>query len=323
MARDRKIVHNPVILITGGTGFAGSHLVELLQEKKEQNVHVTTHSGRPSFVTTLLDKENIHQVNLNDKKETQQLFQRLQPDQIYHLASIAIVGDSFENAEKVLNNNISLQLNILDSLKEFAPHSRLLCVTSADQYQMSDQAIDEDAPIAPLNPYGVSKAAQDMLAGVYANLDLDIVRARPFNHIGERQKTNFAIPAFASQIAKIEKNQQKDLKVGNLDAIRDFTDVKDMVKAYYLLMNKGQSGEIYNVGSGHGIKVADALETLIRFSKVKITVTQDPDRMRPADNPLIVADNTKIAALGWLPEIPIDKTLERTLNYFRNTIGNK
>lgn len=323
MAKDRKSVHNPVILITGGTGFAGSHLVELLQEKKEQNIHVTTHSGRDSYVSTLLGKENIHKVDLSDSKQTNELFKKLQPDQIYHLASIAIVGDSFNNAQKILNNNITLQLNVLNSFKNFTPNSRLLCVTSADQYQMSNRSLDEQAPIAPLNPYGVSKATQDMLAGVYINLDLDIVRARPFNHIGERQRTNFAVPSFASQIAKIEKNQQSKLKVGNLEAIRDFTDVKDMVKAYYLLMRKGQSGEIYNIGSSHGIKVSDVLETLIRHSKVKITVTEDPDRMRPADNPFIVCDNTKIAALGWHPEIPIDITLERTLNYFRNTIGNK
>lgn len=322
MAKGTHFVNNPVILITGGTGFAGSHLVELLKEKKEQNIHVTSHSGRDKFVSTLIDPQNIHKVNLTDRQETENLIKAIQPDEIYHLASISSVGDSFENAQSVLNNNINLQLNILNAVKDFAPEARVLAITSADQYAMSTKPLSEDSPISPINPYGVSKATQDMLSGVYSNLNLDIVRARPFNHIGERQKTNFAVPAFASQIAMIEKDKQSELKVGNLSAVRDFTDVKDMVRAYYLLMKKGEISQAYNIGSGHGIKVSDVLENLVRLAKVKVTVKSDPDRMRPADNPYIVADNTKISALGWNPEIPIDKTLERTLNYFRNSIGN-
>jgi GDP-4-dehydro-6-deoxy-D-mannose reductase len=322
MAKGSHLINNPTILITGGTGFAGSHLVEYLISKKEQNIHVTSHSGKSAFVSALVDKENIHKVDLTSKEETDKIIKAIQPDHIYHLASISSVGDSFENIDSVLQNNITLQTNILRAVQKYAPKARLLCITSADQYAQSTKPLNENSPIAPGNPYGVSKATQDMLAGVYANLDLDIIRARPFNHIGERQKTNFAIPAFASQIAKIEKDKQKELKVGNLNAIRDFTDVKDMVRAYYLIMQKGISGQVYNIGSGHGIKVSDVLESLIRQAKVKIIVSSDPTRMRPADNPYIVADNTKVATLGWHPSISIDKTLERTLNYFRNINGN-
>ncbi|MDH5533936.1 MAG: GDP-mannose 4,6-dehydratase, partial [Candidatus Pacebacteria bacterium] len=246
----------------------------------------------------------------------------IQPDHIYHLASISSVGDSFTNIDSVIQSNIAIQINILRAVQKYSPKARLLCITSAEQYAPSKAPLSESSPIAPSNPYGVSKATQDMLAGVYSKLDLDIIIARPFNHIGERQKTSFAIPAFASQISKIEKGQQQELKVGNLNAIRDFTDVKDMVRAYYLLMRKGISGQVYNIGSGHGIKVADVLESLIRHAKVKIVVSSDSDRMRPADNPHVVADNTKIASLGWHPEISIDKTLERTLNYFRNINDN-
>lgn len=322
MTKSSHLINNPTILITGGTGFAGSHLVEYLILKKEQNIHVTSYSEKSEFISTLINKENIHKINLTDKEETDKIIKAIQPDHIYHLASISSVGDSFKNIDSVLQNNITLQINILRAMQKYAPKARLLCITSGEQYAHSTEPLNENSPIAPSNPYGVSKATQDMLAGVYANLDLDIIRARPFNHIGERQKTSFAIPAFASQIAKIEKDKQKDLKVGNLNAIRDFTDVKDMVRAYYLLMQKGLSGQVYNIGSGHGIKVSDILESLIRQAKVKIIVTSDPDRMRPADNPYVVADNTKITSLGWYPKIPIDKTLERTLNYFRNIIKN-
>lgn len=322
MDKGSHLINNPTILITGGTGFAGSHLVEYLITKKEFNIHVTSHSDKDKFVSTLINTENIHKVDLRDKKQTEDLIKAIQPDHIYHLASIATVDSSFEKIREIMQNNIDLQINVLDAIKMYAPKARVLVVTSADQYKKSDKKLSEDSPIEPNNPYAVSKATQDMLAYVYSILNLDIIRVRPFNHIGERQKTNFAVPSFASQIAKIEKNKQSQLKVGNLTAIRDFTDVKDIVRAYHLLMNKGQSGQVYNLGSGHGIKISDILETLIRLAKVKIKVSVDPARMRPIDNPYIVADNSKIASLGWLPKVSIDKTLERTLNYFRNTIVN-
>jgi GDP-4-dehydro-6-deoxy-D-mannose reductase len=318
MADSSHLKNNPIILITGGTGFAGSHLVELLLEKKEKNIHVTTHSGRESFVHNILPNENIHKVDLTDSKQTHDLIKALQPDQIYHLASISIVGKSFEMIKEIMQNNINLQINLLEAVQKYSKKSRILNITSADQYAPTKTKLDENSPIAPLNPYGVSKATQDMLAGIYANLGLNIIRVRPFNHIGERQRPDFAIPAFASQIVKIENNTQENLKVGNLEAIRDFTDVKDIARAYHLLMNHGEIGEVYNLGSGHGIKIADVLEKLVRLSKTKIKIIQDPARMRAADNPFVVADNSKVVALGWHPQISIDKTLERTLNYFRN-----
>jgi GDP-4-dehydro-6-deoxy-D-mannose reductase len=311
---------NPVILITGGTGFAGSHLVEYLLSLKEKNIHVTSHSGKDKFLGELLPKENIHRLDLNNQAEVEELIKQLQPDHLYHLASISTVENSFEKMREIMQNNITLQINLLDAVKKYSPNSRVLVITSAEQYKKSDQKLSETSALEPNNPYAVSKATQDMLAYVYHVLGLKIIRVRPFNHIGERQKTNFAVPAFASQIAKIEKNQQSVLNVGNLEAIRDFTDVKDMVRAYHLLMTKGELGEVYNIGSGFGIKVKDVLEKLIRLAKVKIQVVEDPARMRPTDNPYIVADNSKIVALGWHPAIPIDQTLARTLNYFRNEI---
>lgn len=317
---DSGTTHNPVILITGGTGFAGSHLVEHLLSVKERNIHVTSHSSRDSYLSQLLPADQIHKLDLSDQAEVEELIKALQPDQLYHLASISTVENSFEKLREIMSNNINLQINLLDAIKKYSPKTRVLVVTSADQYQKSEEKLSETSPIEPNNPYAVSKATQDMLAYVYSVLGLKIIRVRPFNHIGERQKTNFAVPAFASQIAKIEKNQQDVLKVGNLEAVRDFTDVKDMVGAYHLIMTKGQVGGVYNIGSGFGIKVKDVLEKLTRLAKVKIQVVEDPAKMRPADNPYIVADNSKVVALGWHPAIPIDETLTRTLNYFRNQL---
>ncbi len=318
MADSSMTRNNPVILITGGTGFAGTHLVEYLLSQKERNIHVTSHSGRDNFLGDLIPKENIHKLDLSNQKDVEDLIKNLQPDHVYHLASISTVENSFEKMREIMQNNIDLQINVLDAIKKFSPESKVLVITSAEQYKKSEEKLSETSAIEPNNPYAVSKATQDMLAYVYSVLGLKIIRARPFNHIGERQKTNFAVPAFASQIAKIEKNQQDILKVGNLEAIRDFTDVKDMVRAYHLLMTKGQIGEVYNIGSGFGIKVKDVLDKLTRMAKVKIQVVEDPARMRPVDNHFIVADNSKIVALGWHPAIPIDQTLTRTLNYFRS-----
>ncbi len=183
----------------------------------------------------------------------------MQPTQIYHLASFAYVGKSFDKAEELLNNNILLQLNLLAAVKEFSPQSRLLVIGSAEEYgiSLSDEEIpyDEDHKFRPINPYAVSKITQDMLAYVYyVSFGLDIVTVRPFNHIGERQSSDFAIPAFTNQVVAIERGEQEKLMVGNLTAIRDFTDVKDMMKAYIVAMNKGKKGEVYNIGSGTGVK---------------------------------------------------------------------
>jgi len=318
----------PTILITGGTGFVGSHLVEVLIQSGQKNIHVTNYSDKPGFVHQLLPDRQIHQLDLTSQEKTFSLIKKIQPDQIYHLASLAAVGKSFDNTKKVLDNNTQLQLNILEAVKQFTPRSRLLVIGSAMSYDLthqypdhSAQSITETYPLGPASPYAVSKTMQDLLAYSYQqSFDLDIVRARPFNHIGERQTVDFAIPAFAQQIAAIEKNQQKNLQVGNLTAIRDFTDVKDMVKAYLLLMEKGESGQVYNVGTGQGCSMQEILDTLIGLAKVKIEVEIDPERMRPSDVSIAVANAQKINNLGWKPTQKLKKTLQRILLYWRSQL---
>jgi GDP-4-dehydro-6-deoxy-D-mannose reductase len=311
-----------VVLVTGGTGFAGSHLVEALLAEGI-TPHVTTASNRESFVTSLLPADHIHLVDLTDQTATFEVFARLQPTQIYHLAAFAIVGSSFAQGKEVLENNLKLQLNVMEAIKQYAPAARTLVVGSAMEYDTFNQAsdsIDENHPLGPISPYAVSKVIQEMLGYSYGfSYKLDVVRARPFNHTGERQTADFAIPAFAQQIVAVERGELEHLSVGNLDAIRDFTDVKDVARAYLQLMATGKRGETYNIGSGQGHSMMNILEQLSQLSTASIRILQDPAKMRPLDVPSVVANISKISQLGWQPQITLQQTLQRVIEYWRHT----
>ena len=310
------------VLITGGTGFAGSHLVDALKADGFTDIHVTAYGNNTSYVHQILPADNIHQLDLTDKEKTFKLLADLKPDHIYHLAATAAVGSSYDKVKQTINNNFDLQLNLLEGVKNCCPEARVLVIGSALEYQPQNRPLKETEPLGPVNPYGVSKVLQDTLAYSYArSFDLQIIRCRPFNHIGERQSLGFAIPDFAHQIAKIEQ-QPKDkqigvMTVGNLEAIRDFTDVKDMVKAYILLMQQGQVNQVYNIGSGTGYRLKDLVAKLVELSSAQIEVEVNPDKFRPLDVPQVIANNDKIKQLGWSPQISIDQTLERVLNYYR------
>ncbi len=309
-----------VVLVTGGTGFAGSHLVEALLANGI-TPHVTTASDHPSFVHNLLPHDHIHQVDLTNQEATFALFARLQPEQIYHLAAFAIVGSSFDQGQLVLENNLRLQMIVMEAIKQFVPQARTLIVGSAMEYDTFNQtsnSLNENHPLGPVSPYAVSKVIQDMLGYSYGfSYKLDVVRARPFNHTGERQTADFAIPAFAKQIVAIERGELDQLAVGNLDAVRDFTDVKDVAQAYITLMNQGRSGEVYNIGSGHGHSMQDILVQLCQLSTASIRVVQDPAKIRPLDVPTVIADISKIGELGWHPQIALQLTLQRVIEYWR------
>lgn len=310
-------------LITGGTGFVGRHLTEyLLATQADTDWHLTSFGRNREFPTDLAEKVTIHQLDLTDLNATQTLVNQINPNKIYHLASISLVGGSFEQGSQIMQNNIKLQLNLLEAIKQMPTPARLLNIGSADGYGISlptELPIKEDHPFRPVNPYAVSKVSQDLLAYAYATAHrLPVIRVRPFNHTGEGQLPVFVVPEFCRQIAAVERGEAEVVKVGDLSAIRDFTDVKDMVKAYALLMERGEVGEVYNIGSGVGIKIGDILERLIKLAKVEIKVEQDTSRLRPSDISEMVADSSKIVKLGWQPQIQLDKTLERVLNYWRN-----
>lgn len=312
----------PRILVTGGTGFAGSFLVEHLLASGFTDIHVT--SLTPSTETWLLPAEHIHAVDLSQADSVRDLIKKLQPTQIYHLAALSEVGNSFNQAAKTITNNTLLQLNILEAVREFTPQARLVIVGSAQEYDIHKPipatGIDEEHPLGPANPYAVSKVTQDLLALSYHySYQLDVVIARPFNHIGERQAPAFAIPSFAQQIVAVERGQQSEIKIGNLDAIRDFTDVKDVVRAYAVLMEKGSVGQAYNIGSGHGVSMKKILDQLISLANQEIPVTTDPTKLRPHDAPSVITNISKISALGWQPQIPLEDTLKRVIEYWRQS----
>lgn len=319
-------MYQPKILITGGEGFVGSHLVEQLLANTKAELHLTTYSAKESYVRQLVSPDQIHQLDLTDQAATFELIRTLQPDQIYHLAALSAVGSSFGRVKVVLENNTQLQLNLLEAVRQFQPQARILVIGSAMEYDLthsyedfSPKAITETYPLGPVSPYAISKSLQDFLGYSYAkSYQLDIIRVRPFNHIGERQNDEFVVPAFAKQLVAIERGEQQSLKVGNLEAIRDFTDVKDMVKAYQLLMEQGQTAEVYNIGSGQGQSIQQVLDLLIELSQAEVKIEQDQNRLRPSDVPIAIANPAKIKQLGWQPEIELKATLKRILDYWRS-----
>ncbi len=312
------------VLITGGTGFAGSHLVENLLQHGYRDVHVTSFGGQSGHVSNLLPETQVHPLNLHDFAAVEALLRELQPSHIYHLAAYAAVATSFDQGREVLEHNLALQINLLEAIRIHLPHTRVMVVGSGMEYDLisnQEKMISETHPLGPVSPYAVSKVLQDLLGLSYAySYNLNIVRVRPFNHIGERQTTDFAIPSFAQQIVSIEKGLQENISVGNLDAIRDFTDVKDVCDAYRIIMEHGQAKDVYNIGTGKGYTMREMLQMLCQLSTAQVHVVADQSKVRPLDVPSIIADSSKVRQLGWNPQIPIQETLERILNEWRQKI---
>lgn len=310
------------VLITGGTGFAGSHLAEYLRDVGNAELHLTHVSPVKEEMTALFGNTVVyHQVDLQDSQAVNQLFETVGPEEVYQLASAAAVGKSHEQALRVLAMNQTIAANVLEAVRTVSPNARVVLVSSAEVYGLSQSGelpITENHPLRPANPYGVSKVTQDLLASVYArSFGLQIVIARPFNHVGERQESGFVVPDFTQQIIQIERGERQTLRVGNLEAQRDFSDVKDMVKAYALLMEKGQTGEVYNIGSGAVYSMQQVVDLLRGQSQTSIELEVDAARLRPADIPVMQADATKIRALGWEPQSTLEAALERVVRYWR------
>lgn len=309
------------VLVTGAGGFVGSHLVEYLLSQGYTQVYGTAVSESPWLVQTL--GEHTRVLDLTNEDAVTALMQELRPEWIVHLAGIATVGGSFENAWPLLETNLKLQYVMLEAVRHFSPQARLLSISSAavygDAVLSAGERVSESTATLPNNPYAVSKFTQESLGQTYfRSYGLDVVTVRPFNQIGPRQTDAFAVPAFAQQIVQVERGEKVSIQVGNLGAIRDFTDVRDAAVAYERLLQDGQSGEVYNLGSGKGKTMEEVLQALIRLSTAPVQVETDPSRLRPVDVPRFVADNQKLRSLGWEPKISLEHTLRDIMEYERS-----
>lgn len=312
-------------LITGITGFAGGHLAQILLDRGDEVYGVARDEGAglehlSRGITPVI-------ADLQAPAVIESLLEDIRPDAIYHLAGQAFVPTSWEDPWSTLENNIRPQLNILQAMVRQKSKARLLVVASNQVYghiHPNQLPVNEDTPLRPDNPYGVSKVTQDILALQYhLSHGIDVLRARPFNHIGPRQNPVFVAASFARQIALIEAGQRDPvIYVGNLEARRDFTDVLDVMRAYALLVEHGDPGEAYNIGTGRAYSIQYLLEVLLSYSRVEIRIEQDPSRMRPSDIPVIYADNSKLRAkTGWEPVHKFEDSLKRVLDYWREEVN--
>lgn len=304
-------------LITGVNGFVGKYLSKYLIAQGY------TVYGTVIEDNVQMEKVNVVKMNLLNKDEVIKTIESINPDAIYHLAGQSAVGLSWKEPTLTMDVNINGTINLLDAVRENNINARVLIIGSSDEYGIikpENCPISEEHVLNPTSPYAVSKMAQEQIAKLYVNsYKMNLIMVRAFNHIGPMQSKNFVVSDFASRIAEIEKGAEPVIRVGNLEAYRDFTDVRDIVRGYVMLMESGKIGELYNIGSGNGYKIKDILDTLLSLSNTKIKVEIDPERLRPSDVPIIQCDNLKIKShINWEPEYDIKDTLKDSLDYWRN-----
>lgn len=312
------------ILVTGASGFVGQHLIRYLaQTQPEATLYGTTYRTPPD---RLLPDVHYTALNLVERDAVRDLLDAVQPDAIYHLAAQASARRSFAQPWETLEANIKSQFNLIEGCLSLGIEPRLLIVSSAEIYDTApptEMPISETCPFLPKNPYSLSKITQDMMGLQYfLTHEFPIIRARAFNHTGPGQREIFVAPDFALQIARIEQGLQPPLMhVGNLSAQRDFTDVRDVVRAYHLLMKHGSVGKAYNVASNKAFSIQYLLDTLLSHTETSIDVQVDPAKLRPVDVPLVQGDNQRLREVtGWQPEISFEQMLHDLLEDCRQRV---
>lgn len=320
------------VLITGIAGFVGSHLVDYLfrEHPHVRIVGLMLPKTPLDLLAETKDRLEFFEGDLLDTDFVERVLRQARPDKIFHLAAMSAVQDSWGSANKTFTNNIISQCNIFETIRHLQQEDGhyqpvIQIAGSSEEYGLVKPAevpITEENPLRPLSPYAVSKITQDYMGYQYMqSYGLRVIRTRAFNHSGPRRPPTFVDSSFARQVADIEKGRQDPIiDVGNLEAIRDFSDVRDVVEAYWLATEKALPGEVYNIASGLGIAVKDVLKRMLELSKVKkITVRQDPKRIRPSDVPILIGNAEKFSKrTGWHPKISyLETTLPDMLNYWR------
>jgi GDP-4-dehydro-6-deoxy-D-mannose reductase len=312
------------VLITGVAGFVGRHLAAHLFAKGGHEIWGLVRPGR-TLEECDAEVRLVH-ADLQDKDAVDAAVAQARPEAVYHLAGQASVAKSLDNPLDTLFNNVVGQVNLLEACARHVPATRILVVGSADEYGLirpDDLPIKESHEFRPISPYAVSKVTQDVLGYQYfATRKLPIIRVRSFTHTGPGQDSTFVTPAFARQLAEMEQGQRAPtMKVGYLDGQRDFTDVRDVVRGYRLLIERATPGEAYNLGSGVPRTVRSVLDGLLALSTVRPTIETDQARIRPLEMPIMYADCSKIeAATGWTAQIPFEQTLQDVLDYWRDRV---
>lgn len=315
-------------LITGMNGFAGSHLADFLLTVPNTEIFGVGVGGQEN-IAQLAGRATFQEIDLTKPDQTESLLGQIQPDRIYHLAGQAFAPISWQDPWGTIEINLRAQVNVLSAMARLKSNARIVVIGSIDEYgraEPDEMPVTESTPFRPDSPYGVSKIAQDFLGLQYfLSNNLHVVRVRPSNHIGPRQNEQFVTSNFAKQIAEIEAGRREPvLFVGNLTARRDFTDVRDMARAYYLAMERGIAGDVYNIGSEHAVSIEAVLNAMLKQSRTPIRVQQDPARFRPSDTPLMYCDASKFRAqTGWHTTIPLEQSLRDILDYWRTQIGNR
>ena len=312
------------VLITGITGFAGSHLADFCLTKKEVDLYgIIRWRSRTENIEHIWDKLKLLECDLRDATSIRDVIEEVKPEYIFHLAAQSFVPTSWKAPTESLTTNIIGQLNVFEAVRKIGLPCKIQIACSSEEYGLvnpDELPIKETNPLRPLSPYAVSKVGQDMLGYQYfMSYGMEIVRTRGFNHTGPRRGSVFVCSDFAKQIVEIEQGSKPPvLSVGNLEAKRDFADVRDIVKGYWLSLEKGRPGEVYNICSGKAYSIREILNILIELSGVEVEVKNDPARMRPSDVPVLEGDNSAFMQdTGWKPEIPLKDTLNDLLEFWR------
>jgi len=316
------------VLITGITGLVGSYMAEYFLENIPKVNLLGTYRwrSRMDHIEHIKSKITLKDCDIRDGVSVRRLVKDVKPDIIFHMASQSSVFTSWHAPRETLTTNIIGEINFFEALHEYNPECKILIPGSSEEYGMveeEDLPVREGTLLHPLSPYAVSKVVQDLAGFQYhKSYGLKIYRARSFNHTGPRRESNFVESNFARQIALIEKGKKEPvIYVGNLEAKRDYTDVRDMVRAYWLMVQKCPAGEVLNICSGRVIKIRNILDILLELSSVEVQVREDPSRLRPCDAPAIYGDNSRFVELtGWKAEISFEKTLEDILDYWRERV---
>jgi GDP-4-dehydro-6-deoxy-D-mannose reductase len=312
------------VLVTGVTGFAGSHLVDAMLRMGDVEIFgILRWRSRTENIEHFRSRVTLLECDVRDSTSTRDALEAVRPDWIFHLAAQSFVPTSWNAPNESISTNALGQLNLFEAVRRIGIRPRIQIACSSEEYGLvheNELPIKETNPLRPLSPYAVSKVTQDLLGYQYfKSYGMDVVRTRGFNHEGPRRPNVFVASDFAWQIAEVEKGRREPvLHVGNLDARRDFTDVRDMVLGYWLALEKGEPGEVYNICSGKDYSIHQVLDLLLGMTKCQIEVRPDAKRLRPSDVPVLRGDNAKFRqATGWEPRIPFEETLRDTLEYWR------